>query len=82
MEFSRQGYWSELLLPSPDDLPDPGIKPMSLVPPAGEFFTPALPGKPSTYLCYVTEILFPSWKKSDLLKITMYIMSGQGENDN
>ena len=63
MEFSRQGYWSEFLFPSPEDLPDPGIKPMSLVPPAGEFFTPALPGKPSTYLCYVTEILFPSWKK-------------------
>ena len=33
MEFSRQEYWSELPFPPPGDLPDPGIKPMSLVPP-------------------------------------------------
>ena len=25
--FSRQEYWSELLFPSPGDLPDPGIEP-------------------------------------------------------
>ena len=25
MEFSRQGHWSGLPFPSPDDLPDPGI---------------------------------------------------------
>ena len=29
MEFSRQEYWSVLPLPSPGDLPDPGIKPKS-----------------------------------------------------
>ena len=29
MGFSRQEYWSGLLLPSPGDLPDPGIKHMS-----------------------------------------------------
>jgi len=29
MEFSRQEYWSGLLLPTPRNLPDPGIKPMS-----------------------------------------------------
>ena len=27
--FSRQEYWSELLCPSPGDLPNPGIKPRS-----------------------------------------------------
>ena len=27
MEFSRQEYWSELLFPTPGDLPDQGIKP-------------------------------------------------------
>ena len=27
--FSRQEYWSELLLPSPADLSDPGIEPQS-----------------------------------------------------
>ena len=30
MEFSRQEYWSGVPLPSPGDLPDPGIKPRSL----------------------------------------------------
>ena len=30
MGFSRQESWSELPFPSPGDLPDPGIKPMSL----------------------------------------------------
>ena len=30
MEFSRQGYWSGLPLPSPGDLPDSGIEPRSL----------------------------------------------------
>ena len=29
MEFSRQEYWSEVSLPSPGDLPNPGIKPGS-----------------------------------------------------
>ena len=31
MGFSRQEYWSGLLCPSPGELPDPGIKPASLV---------------------------------------------------
>ena len=34
MEFSRQEYWSGLPFPCPGDLPNPGIEPMSLVPPA------------------------------------------------
>ena len=29
MEFYRQEYWSGLPLPSPGDLPDPGIQPGS-----------------------------------------------------
>ena len=29
MGFSRQEYWSELLFPSPGDLPNPGIEPGS-----------------------------------------------------
>ena len=32
--FSRQEYWRELPCPSPGDLPDPGIKPMSPAAPA------------------------------------------------
>ena len=34
MGFSRQEYWIELPCPPPGDLPDPRIKPMSLVSPA------------------------------------------------
>ena len=29
MGFSRQEYWSGLPFPSPGNLPDPGIKPLS-----------------------------------------------------
>ena len=41
MGFSRQEYWSGLPCPPPGDLPDPGVKPTSLMSPtlAGEFFT-------------------------------------------
>ena len=34
MGFSRQEHWSGLLLPSPVDLPDPGMQPASLTPPS------------------------------------------------
>ena len=33
MGFSRQEHWSGLLFPSPGDLPDPGIEPVSPVSP-------------------------------------------------
>ena len=41
MRFSRQDYWSGLPFPPPGDLPDPRIKPMTLMSPAlaGGFFT-------------------------------------------
>ena len=40
MKFSRQEYWSSLPFPPPGDLPNSGIKPTSLAPPAlaDEFF--------------------------------------------
>ena len=31
MRFSRQEYWNGLASPPPGDLPDPGIKPVSLI---------------------------------------------------
>ena len=34
VEFSMQEYWSGLPCPSPGELPDPGIKPMSPASPA------------------------------------------------
>ena len=33
IDFPRQEYWSGLLFPTPGDLPNPGIKPSSLVSP-------------------------------------------------
>ena len=37
MEFYRQEYWSGLPLPTPEDLPDPGIEPSSAL--VSRFFT-------------------------------------------
>ena len=47
--FPGQGYWSGLPFPSPGDLPDPGIEPVS---PAftGGFFTTEPSGKPEGYV--------------------------------
>ena len=41
MGFSRQEYWSGLSCSPPEDLPDPGMKPASLMSPtlADRFFT-------------------------------------------
>ena len=48
--FSRQEYWGGLLLPSPGDVPDPGIKPASLMSPAlaSRFLPLSPPGKPQS----------------------------------
>ena len=47
MGFSGQEYWSELPFPTPEDLPDTGIKPGSPALQAGRFFTTEPPGKSS-----------------------------------
>ena len=51
MEFSRQEYWSGLPFPTPGDLPNPEIKPVSLasLALAGGFFTTVPPGQPPHY---------------------------------
>ena len=57
MEFSRQEYWSGLPFPSPGDLPDPGIEPMS---PA--FQAVSLPIEPVLHLffkaCFSSTFFF------------------------
>ena len=45
--FSRQGYWNGLPFPSPVDLSDPEIEPVSPAV-AGRLFTTELPGKPKS----------------------------------
>ena len=59
--FSRQEYCSGLPFPSPGDLPDPGIKPTSLMSPAlsGRFFailSHLPPGKEALALLTFKEI--------------------------
>ena len=51
MGFSRQEYWSWLPCPPPGDLPDPGIKPVSLMSPHWQAGSLPLvpPGKPSAW---------------------------------
>ena len=55
MGFPRQEYWSGLPFPTPGDLPDPGIEPVSLASPplTGEFFMvpPRKPLDVNTYIC-------------------------------
>ena len=48
MDFSRKECWSGLPFLSPEDLPDPGIKPTSFISPAlaGRFFTTVPSGRP------------------------------------
>ena len=56
---SRPEYWSGLPFPSPGDLPDPGIKPVSPAL-AGGFLTTAPPGKPIfiPYVVFFSLFLF------------------------
>ena len=60
MQFFRQEYWSGLPCPPPGDLPDPGIKPASLMYPAltCEFFTTN-----TTWdtLIYINKIFIKCW---------------------
>ena len=64
MGFSRQEYWSGLLLPSPGDLPDPGIEPVSPTLEA-DALTSEPPGKPSPLvallLIFISGIFFPTF---------------------
>ena len=46
--FPKQEYWSELPFPSPEDLSDARVEPISLAL-AGVFFTSESPGKPDDY---------------------------------
>ena len=60
MEFSRLEYWSGLLVPSPGNLPDPGIKCGSLALQADSLLSET-PGKPQKYSSTVKELVNRSW---------------------
>ena len=59
--FPRQEYWSGLPCPDPPDLPDPGIKPMSLTSPAlaGGFPTWEAPYNIASYSKYMMGQIVP-----------------------
>ena len=71
MGFPRQEFWSGLPFPSPGDLPDPGMEPMSLAL-ASIFFITEPPGKSeSQYLLVINQInmlLFSHLVVSDSLR--------------
>ena len=66
MGFPREEYWSRWPFPFLGDLPNPGIKPLSLAL-AGGFFTPEPPGKPQNLGAFKNKyvllivILWISW---------------------
>ena len=65
MGFSRQEYWSGLPLPTPEDIPDSGIKSTSPATPAleGGFFTTEPPGKPPLqYFCLENPMDRRAWR--------------------
>ena len=77
LELRKQEYWSGLSFPTPGDLPDSGVKHLSLAAPAlaGRFFTAAPPGKPELRKQYIkkvskarTEFFF----KSPLFSVNTY----------
>ena len=53
IEFSRHKYWSGFPCPPPGGLPNPGIKPVSLMSPtlAGRFFTTSAIWEARVYVC-------------------------------
>ena len=66
MGIPRQEYWSRLPLPSPGDLPDPGIKPAS----------PALAGR-----FFITEPLGKLIGPFTMIQITVKLPGTQVEGD-
>ena len=66
MGFSRQEYWSGLPIPSPGDLPNPGIKPRFPALQADDLLTELL-GKPLYYIYLVPYILYILFQCSGFL---------------
>ena len=69
MKFSRQGYWSGLPFPSPGDLPDPGIEPISPALTADSLLL-IHPGSPCSVLLW--KIIIFLWTFCVLFQIKMW----------
>ena len=74
-EFPRQEYWSGLPFPTPGDLLNTGIEPVSPGSPAlaGRFFTTEPPGKPLFYLYpYINREIYNTFHKFKNIFIHIY----------
>ena len=71
MGFSRQEHWSGLTFPSPGDLPNPGIEPVSLVLAGGFFTRTSLVAQTVKCLPTVRETRVRSLGQEDLLEKEM-----------
>ena len=79
MGLSQQEYWSGLPFPSPGDLPEPGIKLVSLVFPAmaDEIFTTEPPGNPLSWSLPDSLFTAPNRAKMRLIpQLTIYWVWG------
>ena len=70
MEFSRQGYWSGLPFPSPQNLPDPGIEPWSPALQADSLplelqGSPMFSQNPEKYPCYFIRFVYMARYKEE-----------------
>ena len=75
--FSRQAYWSGLPCPSPGDLPNPGMEPMSPTLQADSL--PSEPGKPrnSEMGCYALfQEIFPTQGSNPCLSCLPALANG------
>ena len=80
MGFSRQEYWSGLPFPSPEDLPDPGIKPRSPALQADALASdpPQNPGRhqySTFYCCIISTLWIPSFYQSVYQLMNIWVIS-------
>ena len=78
MGFSRQVYWSGLLCPPLEDLPDSGIEPMPLMSPemAGGILSLVSPGKPPN-MYISTKVNKNSFQKGTTVKWVYWFNKGE-----
>ena len=80
MRLPRQEYWSWLPFPSPQHLPNPGIKPWTQASPAlaGRFFTISATWEAHVHICTQTIEYYSSTKKNVILPIAATRMDLEG----
>ena len=80
MEFSRQGYWSGMLFPTPGDLPDPVIEPRSFKFAALEsgFFTTGATWGAQLQM-WIPSFFYSCWKEKSETEVEGEREKGRGK---